>query len=212
VFRSRSALFHQSDVASAARDVAPSPTFVPLLPPSPATAAAPRTGTPKGPASRRAAPPLHRPDFWLEREPGFSARRLHGATLDRRTDWSRPDPPTRGREADTRLDTHRSFGRDPGARPARVCVASSRTGAAGRINSHRIFMRHCLPRQATRKEGSHVRSSLPGRGAGLLHGDGRLCPLGRAGLTGMFDLILGGGAALGLAAYLVFALVRPERF
>jgi len=28
----------------------------------------------------------------------------------------------------------------------------------------------------------------------------------------MFDLILGGVVALGLLAYLVFALVRPERF
>ncbi|WP_156420998.1 K(+)-transporting ATPase subunit F [Aureimonas ureilytica] len=28
----------------------------------------------------------------------------------------------------------------------------------------------------------------------------------------MFDLILGGAVALALAGYLVFALVRPERF
>jgi len=28
----------------------------------------------------------------------------------------------------------------------------------------------------------------------------------------MFDLVLGGAAALALACYLVFALLRPERF
>ncbi|WP_062014041.1 K(+)-transporting ATPase subunit F [Aureimonas sp. AU4] len=28
----------------------------------------------------------------------------------------------------------------------------------------------------------------------------------------MFDLVLGGGVSLALAAYLLFALVRPERF
>ncbi|MFC0193459.1 MULTISPECIES: K(+)-transporting ATPase subunit F [Aureimonas] len=28
----------------------------------------------------------------------------------------------------------------------------------------------------------------------------------------MFDLVLGGAVALALAGYLVFALVRPERF
>ncbi|WP_370640141.1 K(+)-transporting ATPase subunit F [Aurantimonas sp. HBX-1] len=74
------------------------------------------------------------------------------------------------------------------------------------------FLRPSRPiRSRSRKEGSHVRSTLPGRGAGLLRADGRLCALGRAGLT-MFDLVLGGAVALALAAYLVFALVRPERF
>ncbi|WP_199266496.1 K(+)-transporting ATPase subunit F [Antarcticirhabdus aurantiaca] len=63
----------------------------------------------------------------------------------------------------------------------------------------------------SRKEGSHVRFSVPGHGAGLLRPDGRLCALGGPSLT-MFDLVLGGAVALALAAYLVFALVRPERF
>ncbi|WP_425285159.1 K(+)-transporting ATPase subunit F [Aureimonas jatrophae] len=66
-------------------------------------------------------------------------------------------------------------------------------------------------RGRSRKEGSHVRSDLPGRGAGLFCVDGRLRALGGPSLT-MFDLVLGGAVALALAAYLVYALARPERF
>ncbi|MCK5932767.1 MAG: K(+)-transporting ATPase subunit F [Fulvimarina manganoxydans] len=58
---------------------------------------------------------------------------------------------------------------------------------------------------------ARVRSSVPSRGAGLFHSDGRICALGRTGLT-MFDVVLGGAVALAITGYLVFALVRPERF
>ncbi|WP_084539858.1 K(+)-transporting ATPase subunit F [Azorhizobium doebereinerae] len=66
----------------------------------------------------------------------------------------------------------------------------------------------------TSKEVSHGRRPLSSHRSRLLRPHGALHPLGGAGLKErpMFDLILGAAVTLGLAAYLLAALVRPERF
>ncbi|OYQ19477.1 K(+)-transporting ATPase subunit F [Elstera cyanobacteriorum] len=59
----------------------------------------------------------------------------------------------------------------------------------------------------------HAGFSVPGRPRRRIFGSGRLCPGLRQGNRPMsLDLILGGATALGLLAYLLAALLRPERF
>ncbi|MBB3770123.1 K+-transporting ATPase KdpF subunit [Angulomicrobium tetraedrale] len=65
---------------------------------------------------------------------------------------------------------------------------------------------------AQQEELDHARYCLSGDRHRLFHADGRLCARRFKGVGPMFDLLLGAAVALSLAAYLVAALLRPEKF